>query len=252
LLPRLAAADIIFPALHGKGGEDGELQKFLESHHVKYVGSGAEASARCLDKTRYAELLKKRGILLPATDTVTLEAYKASPLRERPFVLKPIDGGSSIDMFIVRDPADADQAAIAAAFQKYGTLILQEFVEGVEITAGVLGTEALPIIEIIPPNGEYFDYENKYNGQTQELCPPEHVSKQDQAQAQALALEIHQLTGCRDMSRTDIIIDEDGRQYVLETNTIPGLTGESLLPKAAAEAGYTMPDLCNRLIELAL
>lgn len=252
LLPEMQAADVIFPALHGSGGEDGVLQKFLEEHAIRYVGADSQASALCLNKARYTELLQNHDFLLPATEAVQFEQYKASALRHKPFVLKPVDGGSSIDMFIVRQPADADEAAIAATFHTYGTMLLQEFVEGIEITAGVLGEQALPIVEIIPPDGQYFDYENKYNGETQELCPPEHLQDKDQEAVRKLALEIHNLAGCRDMSRTDIIITKDHKLYVLETNTIPGLTGESLLPKAAAAAGYTMPDLCDRLVQLAL
>ncbi|HVV26261.1 MAG TPA: D-alanine--D-alanine ligase [Candidatus Saccharimonadales bacterium] len=252
LLPEFRTADIVFPALHGSGGEDGVLQKFLEQHHIRYVGSDSRASALCLDKIGYTELLRKHNFLLPATEAVTFEQYEASVLRQGPFVLKPIDGGSSIDMFIVRRPADAVETAIKSTFRKYERMLLQEFIEGVEVTAGVMGKQALPVIEIIPPKGEYFDYENKYNGETQELCPPVHVGEAIQAKIQETARAIHELTGCRDMSRTDLIIAADDRQYVLETNTIPGLTGESLLPKAAAEAGYDMPALCDQLVKLAL
>lgn len=252
LLPRLGRADVVFPALHGKGGEDGTVQKFLEDNGIAYVGPDARASALCFDKARYTELLHENGLPAPDTELVKYQEYLKSPLRRKPFVLKPNDGGSSIDTFIVRDVAEADEVAIQEAFDRHSILLLQELIEGDEITIAMLGDEPLPAIEIIPPKGGEFDYENKYNGQTQELCPPQHVSQTVQRQAQNLALKIHHLTGCRDMERTDIMVTPAGALYVLETNTIPGLTDQSLLPKAAGEAGYDMPALCDKLVGMAL
>lgn len=248
LLPELQAADVVFPALHGVGGEDGTLQKFLEDHHIRYVGSDRWASALCFDKARYTELLAKHYILVPATEQVTFEQFEQSSLIKRPFVLKPNDGGSSIDTFIVRDPAKTNKTAIAEAFSRHKKLLLQELIEGTEITVPILAEEPLPVIEIIPPAGGEFDYENKYNGKTQELCPPEHVSEDNQAKAQILARRVHELAGCRDLSRTDMIITKDDELYVLETNTIPGLTEESLVPKAAKMAAISMLGLCAKLV----
>lgn len=252
LLPQLQKADVAFPALHGAGGEDGTMQKFLEDYRIKYVGPDVQASALCFDKARYTKLLAEHGITVPATELVNLKEFQASELSKKPFVLKPNDGGSSVDTFIVRKLSNADDAAISAAFARHGQLLLQELIPGDEITVAMLGDEPLPTIEIIPPAGGEFDYENKYNGLTRELCPPEHVGQAAQEQAQSLATKIHQLTGCRDMARTDIMVAPSGQQYVLETNTIPGLTDESLLPKAAGEAGYDMPALCDKLVQMAL
>ncbi|HVX48493.1 MAG TPA: D-alanine--D-alanine ligase [Candidatus Saccharimonadales bacterium] len=252
LLPQLKQADVIFPALHGQGGEDGVLQKFLEDNGIDYVGSDSQASALCFDKARYDELLRENNLSTPNTELVKYQEYLRSELRRKPFVLKPNDGGSSIDTFIVRDPAEADEITIKEAFGRHKILLLQSLIEGDEITIAILGDEPLPVIEIIPPEGAEFDYDNKYNGQTQELCPPMHVDINIQKKAQSLALQIHRLTGCRDMSRTDMIVTPSGELYVLETNTIPGLTDQSLLPKAAGEAGYDMPALCDKLVRLAL
>jgi D-alanine-D-alanine ligase len=252
LLPQLKKADVIFPALHGTGGEDGTLQNFLEGHKIKYVGSDRRASALCFDKAGYTALLAKQNILVPKTELVTAGQFEQSPLIKQPFVLKPNDGGSSIDTSIVRDPAVFDSDSARQAFERHTTMLLQELIEGVEITAAILVDQALPIIEIIPPSGGEFDYANKYNGQTQELCPPKHVSRESQEKARNLAMQIHDLTGCHDLSRTDMIVTTDGKLYILETNTIPGLTEESLVPKAASEAGYSMPELCRRLVEAAL
>lgn len=252
LLPELKQADVVFPALHGKGGEDGVLQKFLEDNNIPYVGPDSHASALCFDKAQYTELLQEKGMPVPNTELVKYQEYLRSDLRRKPFVIKPNDGGSSIDTFIVRQPSEADEVSIKEAFGRHEILLLQELIEGDEITVAILGDVPLPAIEIIPPQGGEFDYENKYNGQTQELCPPVHVSEPLQASARDLALQIHRLTGCRDMSRTDIIVTSSDQLYILETNTIPGLTDQSLLPKAAGEAGYDMPTMCDKLVSFAL
>lgn len=251
-LRELQKANVVFPALHGAGGEDGVLQKFLEDHAIRYVGPDSVSSALCFDKARYTGVLAQHGLLVPDTELVNLQGFQASELSKEPFVLKPNDGGSSVDTFIVREAGNSDDTAIRQAFAKHEELLLQALITGDEITVAILGEEALPVIEIIPPEGGEFDYENKYNGQTRELCPPPDVSPDLQKQAQEHAKKIHEVTGCRDMSRTDIIVTPEGRLFVLETNTIPGLTDESLLPKAAAAAGYDMPAMCDKLVQIAL
>jgi D-alanine-D-alanine ligase len=131
-------------------------------------------------------------------------------------------------------------------------MLLEELIDGQEITVAVLADKVLPVIEIIPPQDAEFDYENKYNGKTQELCPPQHISEDIQKQAQELALRIHKELGLRDFSRTDIMIRRsDSKLFVLETNTIPGLTDQSLLPKAAAVGGINMPTFVKMLVEAA-
>lgn len=252
LAQAFASAQVVFPALHGEGGEDGELQKFLEDSGVAFVGSGSQASALCYDKGRYMTFVQSRNFPVPQTEIVDHDQYSQSKLATQPHVLKPIDGGSSIDTFIIRSVNETDQESIHLAFDRHHQLVLQELIEGTEITVAALDDESLPVIEIIPPEAGEFDYENKYNGASQELCPPEHVSVELQAQAQTMALQLHKITGCRHLSRTDFMINKSGQLFVLETNTIPGLTDQSLLPKAAATAGYTMPMLCDRLVTAAL
>lgn len=251
-LPDFVGADVVFPALHGKGGEDGVVQMFLEQHGIPFVGSSSQASELCFDKAKYSRLLSERGIKVPETELVDISRYYKSDITKKPYVLKPNDGGSSIDTFIVRDLESVDSTKIEQAFNRHDVLLLQGLVEGDETTVGVLGDSPLAVIEIIPPQDSEFDYENKYNGKTQELCPPQHVGIDLQQQAQILAKSIHELTGCRDMSRTDIIITPNQELYVLETNTIPGLTEQSLFPKAAAQAGINMPELCDQLVRAAL
>jgi D-alanine-D-alanine ligase len=175
-----------------------------------------------------------------------------NPLFGKSFVLKPIEGGSTLDALIARTPSPEKLEEAKQLLKKYDKMLLEELIFGIEITVPVLGNKALPVIEIIPPADKEFDYENKYNGASQELCPPQNVSDEIQKRAQELAERIHKLCGCNDMSRTDMIIDESGELFVLETNTIPGLTDQSLFPKAAAEAGHSMSELVDILVKSAL
>jgi len=247
-----AGYEVVFSVLHGKGGEDGIMQAQLDRTGIAYVGTDTAASELCFDKSRYRAKLSDAGLPVARGELIDAEGLWQSELSQHPFVLKPNDGGSSIDTFIIRDVQRADKAAIAAAFGRHPKMLLETLVEGIEITVGVLGDTALPVIEIIPPTDGEFDYENKYNGQSQELCPPQHVDESTQQAAQKLAAEIHQLCGCGGYSRTDMIVAPDGSLVVLETNTLPGMTDQSLFPKAAAAAGITMPELCDRLVKYAL
>lgn len=244
--------DVAFPVLHGIGGEDGTIQTRLDELNIPYVGTGSEASALCFDKWRYKQLLVKNNLPTPRGELLDQAGFWQSGISKGRFVLKPNDGGSSVDTLIARQAGQVDKQTVAGLFQKHPEMLLEELIEGTEITLSVLGEEALPVIEIIPPADGEFDYENKYNGKSQEICPPEHVSQELQAKAQELSVNIHKLTGCRDFSRTDIMIDQEGNLFVLETNTIPGMTDQSLFPKAAHTAGIEMPELVDRLIKMAL
>jgi D-alanine-D-alanine ligase len=244
--------DVVFPALHGKGGEDGTVQQQLDALKLPYVGTGAAASALCFDKWRYKQFLLDHNYPVTSGELVDAEGFLTAALREKPFVLKPHDGGSSIDTFIVRDPATAPLEKIAEAFGRHHQLLLEPLIEGIEITVGVLGDKALTTIEIIPPAGGDFDYTNKYNGTTAELCPPEHVSQAAQTKAEQLAVTLHTALGCHGFSRTDMILQADDTLVILETNTIPGMTDQSLLPKAAAAKGIDMPTLVDMLVKSAL
>lgn len=250
-LNEITSCDAVFPALHGKGGEDGQLQSRLEEVRARYVGSGPTASRLCFDKWEYRQAITGGGLPMPEAALVEAPAYRDHPLAARPHVLKPITGGSSIDTFIVRNPAQPPQG-ISEAFTRYPTLLMERLITGVELTVGVLGDQTLPVIEIVPPENGEIDYDNKYNGATRELVPPENVSEALQHEAQELALRAHRLTGCRDLSRTDLMLGENGQLHLLETNTLPGLTAQSLFPKAAQAAGLDMPALCKRLVEMAL
>lgn len=247
----IAWANVVLPIIHGQGGEDGTIQEVLESYHVAFAGSDSKASKRCFDKVTTKKILEENGLPTPRWEEVNAESYLTSPLINGPYVLKPCQGGSSIDVIMVRNPQE--QTVNTSVFERHGgKMIMEEMITGAEMTVGILGLEALPVVEIIPPEGKDFDYENKYNGKTNEICPPETISASIQEEAQSLAEEAHQLLGARHFSRVDLMMSSNGELYILEVNTIPGMTEQSLFPKAALAAGLPMTTVVERLINMAI
>ena len=254
--------DVAFLVCHGGSGEDGTLQGLLELIGLPYTGSGVLASALAMNKTRTKQVLAQCGLPTPDwlaldlrhADTDAIESWKArvSDGLGFPFVLKADHQGSSMGIAIVDDQAAFNDVwpSIAALGPE---VLAERFVPGTEVTGGVVGgssLEALPIVEIVPASG-WFDFEAKYRSEgTQELVPAR-IEDALTREVQDLALSAHRALGCWGMSRTDIRIDSEGRPWILETNTLPGLTAQSLLPKAARAAGWTLGDLCERLIETA-
>jgi D-alanine-D-alanine ligase len=241
---------IVFPILHGAGGEDGELQAELEKRNLPFLGSGSQASRQGFDKWQTRLILEKNNIATAPGERVTRENYPGSALAKRPHVLKVLHGGSSIGTLIVRDPAKIDAEKIEEIFGLENDAVLESLVEGIEITVPILDQMALPALEVRPPEGGEFDYENKYNGRSAELCPPPSLSDEQHSAAQKLAEAVHQTMGCRHLSRVDTIMRPDGSFVVLEINTMPGLTDQSLYPKAANVSGLTMPQLVKKFAEL--
>jgi D-alanine-D-alanine ligase len=252
LLNLLPNYDIVFPMIHGAGGEDGTIQAILEHEKKPFIGSGSVASGRCFDKQLFKEHLDPGIFTYAPGSVVNFKEFNSHTLTKEPFVLKPKEGGSSIDTYIIRDPKNFDVQQTEKTFAKYKFLLLERLISGHEITVGILGETALPVIEIIPPVNEEFSYKNKYNGKTQELCPPVSVSRDVQLKAQELALSIHDLIGCRQFSRTDMIVTAENELYILETNTIPGMTSESLYPKAARAMGMSLPEVVEILVQSSL
>ena len=253
--PQLDAALIL---LHGPYGEDGTIQGLLELLNIPYQGAGVLGSALAMNKLATKQLYEKWGIPTPPY----LAVRRPDPVRPDqwvsdlglPLVVKPASGGSSIGMTIVRT-ADQLAPAMDKAFAQDHTVLVEKYIQGLEITGGVLGNEnpdALPLIEIIPDSRyEFFDYEAKYTaGMTREICPAR-ISPALTAKAQAYAREAHQALFCKGYSRTDMILDGEAI-FVLETNTIPGMTPTSLFPQAARAAGISFADLLDRLIELGI
>jgi len=247
LADKLADYDVIFPALHGNFFEDGQIQKILDDSRIPYVGSGMLASGLCWDKAIYKHKLDEAKILTPKWRIIkSVDEIAESDI---PCVVKPAGGGASLDVLIINHPGDFNIPKIEGLLNKYGQLMLEEYIEGQEITVGVLGNKVLPVVEIVIPQDSRFDYESKYSGTIEEIVPPKNIPIGLQQRAQNLALEIHELMGCRYLSRTDMIVRGD-RIYVLETNTMPGMTTVSLYPKATAAIGLDMPALIRKLIRL--
>ena len=242
--------DCVFPILHGKGGEDGEVQEQLEKYGYKYLGSGPAACKLTIDKAVFKTSIGQLDIATPSWEVVTEEQFKNSSLAQKPYVLKAIEGGSTIDCFIIREVKK--QNPPHDIFNRYPKMLLEEIIEGTEITVPILGKEALSVVEIIPPEGAEFDYEHKYDGSSQELSPPINVPLNQQQEAQKLAELIHTRLNVRHLSRTDMMIDETGKIWVIELNTIPGLTPQSLYPKGAKASGLSMEDLVQKFLDLVM
>ncbi|MBI2285697.1 D-alanine--D-alanine ligase [Candidatus Saccharibacteria bacterium] len=241
---------IVLPILHGINGEDGVIQAVLEEHNLPYLGSDSSSSAACFDKWLTLQAFKVYGVPTAQSQFVKKEDFVKSKIAEKPYVLKVAHGGSSIGVLIARDPNKIAEEQIDEVFNMESPAVLEELIEGIEITVPVLGSTALPVIEIVPPKGEEFDYDNKYNGKSAEICPPRNVNRRVQKSAQRLAEKAHKIRNCRHLSRTDLMVRPDGSLVVFDINTIPGLTDQSLYPKSAAVAGLSMPELVKKFVEL--
>ncbi|MEG0070774.1 MAG: D-alanine--D-alanine ligase [Raoultibacter sp.] len=249
--------DIAFICLHGKYGEDGTIQGMLEILGMPYIGSNVWSSALAIDKAKSKIFYERAGIKTPRS--INLLSPDDLPIGEilsyvgQHCVVKPSTEGSALGVFIVEGEEQAREA-INKAFSIDTEVLVETFVSGTELTVAVLGNEdpePLPIIEIVPVN-EFYDYESKYApGGSQHICP----ARLDAAvteKVQAIAVAAHKALECSGVSRTDIIMDDEGECWTLETNTIPGMTGTSLLPDAGRAAGISFPELCTRLVELGL
>lgn len=250
--------DFALIILHGPFGEDGTVQGMLDLLGIPYQGAGVLGSSVAMNKLTAKRLYERAGIPVPpylvadAHHTVSVDLVLEHI--GLPVVVKPAQSGSSIGLTIVREP-DQLAGALKTGFRHDHTLLVERCVEGTELTVGVIGNdslEALPLIEIVPGEGyEYFDYDAKYlPGATTEICPAR-VSDSVTARAQALAVKAHEALFLRGYSRTDMILEGDDL-FVLETNTIPGMTRTSLFPQAAAKAGLNFSQLMDRLITLGL
>lgn len=249
--------DVAFLCLHGRGGEDGAIQGFLETVGLPYTGSGVMSSAQALHKATTKKIYDDAGIPTPLAVYLThQDAVDALDILEKigdHCVVKPATEGSSIGVSIIRGEHEL-QVALEEAFRHDDTVVVESFVEGVEATVSVLGNDdpqPLPVIKMIPRN-DFYDFESKYApGGSEHICPAPFDAALTK-RLQDLACAAHRALGCKGVSRTDFIIDEAENPWCLETNTIPGMTATSLLPDAARAAGMTFPQVCTRLVELAL
>ncbi|MDP3790601.1 MAG: D-alanine--D-alanine ligase [Candidatus Omnitrophota bacterium] len=246
------AVDVAFIALHGRFGEDGTVQKMLEDARIPYTGSGPEASALALDKIASKEAFVKSGIPVPRYIAFEKNRFSSTDADGigYPLVVKPRFEGSSIGLSIVKDSSLLKEA-LEKAF-KYGDVVmLEEYIHGRELTVGILDDKALPVIEIVTRNNVY-DYEAKYKNNDTRYIVPAEIGPDAQKKAKELGVMAHNALGCRSFSRVDIIMDDKGEMFVLEVNTIPGMTQRSLLPKAAQAIGLRFNELCVKILENTL
>jgi D-alanine-D-alanine ligase len=239
--------DVVFPVLHGEFGESGELQEILEQRGIPFVGSGSLASRLGMDKVATKIAWQRAGLPTPAWEVIT----RGAPITHlpTPCVVKPIDSGSSIDVSICKTPTDAARAA-ARCLEHHLDALCEQFIDGPELTVGLLEEQPLDPIRIIVKR-EFFDYDAKYKG-----CGTEHhfdleLPPEVARRCCDLAREANRVIGCRDLARVDIMLDRRLQPYLLEINTLPGFTPTSLLPEAAAHAGVNFGQLVDRLVRRA-
>ena len=244
--------ELAFNTIHGTFGEDGQLQKVLEHRGIAYTGDGVNASEIAFDKIRTKQKFQEHGITTPPWEIIQPGQRPTIPL---PIVVKAPRQGSTVGVIIVKNESEIDSAISEAT--NYGReLLIEKFVSGRELTIGILGDQPLPILEIIPKGG-FYDFNNKYpflnpqaGGGAEHVCPAE-IDSQKTKEIQELALRAFRATGLQVYARVDAILSENGQPFILEINTIPGMTEASLLPEAAAAAGIEYAELCARIIALS-
>ena len=252
VLELCAGADIVYLALHGACGEDGRIQATLDLMGVPYTGSGCLGSAIAMDKDLTKRLVSHL-VTTPRWETVSVTRETKKALMERtrlPVVVKPLDSGSSIGVYIAHTPQELDQA-LEASMALGGKTVIEEYIQGREIQIAVLEDRALPSIEIIPKVG-FYDYENKYQpGAADEICPAP-IPEEWEERIGRDALAVFRAIGLSVYARADFIVTAEGVPYFLEINTLPGMTPTSLVPQEAAAVGIDYPSLCEIIIQRSL
>ena len=253
VIPICKCADVVFLALHGDMGENGQLQATLDSFGIRYTGSGYIGSLLAMDKDLAKKMLVGAGVPTPAWALVDLSAgvpEKAPEGIGYPGVVKPCSGGSSVGVSMVDNAGEFASAMLAAAkYERY--VLVEQRIIGRELTVGIVDGEVLPVIEIIPKEG-FYDYSNKYQGgKTEEICPAP-IEEHTRAEAAALTARAFDALRLGGYARFDWMLDTEGGLWCLEANTLPGMTPTSLLPQMAAAAGLDYDSLCEKLVCLAL
>ena len=244
---RRQEASMAFIALHGVFGEDGTVQRLLEEAEIPYTGPGAQMSERAFDKSQAQEIFKRAGVRVP--DFICVQKDSDAENFKIPCVVKPAKAGSSVGITLVLEKKDL-KSALTGAFQYSDTVLVDEYIQGRELTVGILGEEALPVVEIIPSR-KFYDYEAKYGNSGTRYEFPAKLTPEQAEKVTVMALKAYQALQGEVLSRVDLLLDAKNDPYVLEVNTIPGLTGKSLLPKAAKAKGIDFPELCVRILELS-
>lgn len=242
------SVNVVFLALHGRFGEDGTVQAHLEKLGIPYTGSNSAASKLCLNKYKTFATLKKAGFTAP--DHILMKKASNIDISQisLPCVVLPNKSGSSIGVSVCKK-RDQLSPALDLAFEEDNEVIISEYLNGTEITVSILGNDILPIIEIQPQLNEFYDYRSKYEEDGSLHIIPARLSKVIYKKAEEAAIKVHEICGCSGYSRVDMIV-KDGMLYILEINTLPGMTPTSLLPHSASHAGLSYSQLLDRMIEL--
>ena len=252
----LLDTDLVFNALHGGDGENGSIQSFLDLHHIPYTGSDAKSCKIAMDKNITKLIAKSVDIQTPNWILIKRDQHMGiqlhdnqSPKFSYPYVVKPSSEGSTFGLTVVKDEFELEEAISFAA--EFGDeILIEEFIPGRELTVGILGNKPLPVVEIKPSHNLY-DYECKYIEGMSEYFVPAELSDSLERSLSEDALKIYKTIGCRHYARVDFRLNEAGEHYLLEINTLPGMTSTSLLPKAAKAAGLEFPDLIDTIIKIA-
>ena len=241
-------ADIVFMALHGDCGENGKIQATFDLFDIKYTGTDSLSSALAMDKFLTKKMFQTHGVKTPDSYLLTGEDDTREP--KFPCVVKICSGGSSIGVYITRN-MDEYQKAVKKAFRYESKVLVEDYIEGRELTDCVIEGKALPIVEIVPQTG-FYDYKNKYQaGSTTEICPAK-IGEEATKKIQELAVKAYHALGIKTYARMDFIMTEDGECYCLEANTLPGMTPVSLVPQEAAAIGKSFNELCEWILEISL
>ena len=245
----IKSADVVFPVLHGGFGENGEIQELLENNNIEFVGSKSAACKIIMDKVATKEKLKKYKLPVP-NDAILENNNKTFPTNlVPPVVTKPPKDGSSFGLSLVEEMS-AWEAAVELAYKYDERVLVEEYIEGVEITVPVVNNKPLPAVEVSYPT-KIYDYDAKYTykyGKTQYYCPPKNITDEQHKKAQEIAVKFCEVIGARDVIRVDMIVRADGHIVILEGNALPGFTQSSLLPKSAISSGITFTELCAKLV----
>jgi len=244
--------DVVFPVLHGTFGEDGQLQRIMEERDIGYVGSDAASSRLAMDKYQAKQAFQRAGLATPGAALIKTNEKSVGKVIERislPCVVKPNFQGSSIGVVITDEIATAKKA-VADTLRNYGDCLVEEYIKGRELTVGIIGSQALPVLQVQPAKG-FYDYQAKYIADDTEYIFDIGLEADRLDNIGKAALEAFFALGCRDLGRVDMFLDEAGRLQFLEVNTIPGFTEHSLVPKAAQRAGKTMAQICDQIVRLA-
>jgi len=249
-------ADLIFNALHGGDGENGNIQSFMDSHHIPYTGSGSKACKIAMDKNITKLIARSIGVNTPNWIMLKRGVRKELELFDNnstkfsyPYVVKPVSEGSTFGLSVVDSEASLSDA-ISLASQYSENIMIEEYIPGRELTVGVLGDKTLPVVEIFPVH-DIYDYDCKYGEGLSKYSVPAKISNSIERALKADALKLYKSIGCRHYARVDFRLDEEGRHYMLEINALPGMTVSSLFPKAALSAGLNFNNLIDTIINIA-